>query len=286
MATTTSQLSDSRQLDERELRAWRGMLRAHAALTKALDADLDAAHGLPLSSYEVLLYLNDAAERRMRMRDLAASVILSRSGLTRLADRLEREGLIRRESCSERRARRLRRPHPGRRRDARRRPHHAPRRRALALPAALLRRRARRPRRRLGSRRARLGLRARARLRLTRLAACRSRRAARGSYRNSGLGSALSHPLMPEAHASASVASLPGELDPDAAREQDADGGRNLGLGAQRGPERLGRCARTDAQHAVRGRIGMHARDVDRAHGACRYLSCVIRRSKGASGVR
>jgi DNA-binding MarR family transcriptional regulator len=99
MATTTSQLSDSRQLDERELRAWRGMLRAHAALTKALDADLDSAHGLPLSSYEVLLYLDDAPDRRMRMRDLAASVILSRSGLTRLADRLEREGLIRRESC-------------------------------------------------------------------------------------------------------------------------------------------------------------------------------------------
>jgi DNA-binding MarR family transcriptional regulator len=101
MATTTSQLSDSRQLDERELRAWRGMLRAHAALTKALDADLDSAHGLPLSSYEVLLYLADAPEQRLRMRDLAASVILSRSGLTRLADRLEREGLIRRESCSD-----------------------------------------------------------------------------------------------------------------------------------------------------------------------------------------
>ena len=100
MATTTSQPIDSRQLDERELRAWRGMLRAHAALTKALDADLDTAHGLPLSSYEVLLYLGDAPDRRMRMRDLAASVILSRSGLTRLADRLEREGLIRRESCS------------------------------------------------------------------------------------------------------------------------------------------------------------------------------------------
>jgi DNA-binding MarR family transcriptional regulator len=100
MAINTSQQIDSRQLDERELRAWRGMLRAHAALTKALDADLDTAHGLPLSSYEVLLYLNDAPEKRMRMRDLAASVILSRSGLTRLADRLEREGLIRRESCS------------------------------------------------------------------------------------------------------------------------------------------------------------------------------------------
>jgi DNA-binding MarR family transcriptional regulator len=98
MATTVNS-PDTRQLDERELRAWRGMLRAHAALTKALDADLDAAHSLPLSSYEVLLYLNDADGGRMRMRDLAASVILSRSGLTRLADRLEREGLIARESC-------------------------------------------------------------------------------------------------------------------------------------------------------------------------------------------
>jgi DNA-binding MarR family transcriptional regulator len=87
------------QLDARELRAWRGMLRVHATLTKALDADLEAAHGLPLSSYEVLLNLADAEGQRMRMSDLAASVILSRSGLTRLVDRLEREGLIVRESC-------------------------------------------------------------------------------------------------------------------------------------------------------------------------------------------
>ena len=101
MAVTTSTTPESLRLDERELRAWRGMLRAHAALTKALDADLDSAHGLPLSSYEVLMYLNDTEGRKMRMRDLASSVILSRSGLTRLADRLEREGLIRRESCSD-----------------------------------------------------------------------------------------------------------------------------------------------------------------------------------------
>jgi DNA-binding MarR family transcriptional regulator len=86
-------------LDERELRAWRGMLRVHATLTKALDAELDAEHGLPLSSYEVLLHLADAESQRMRMSDLAATVILSRSGLTRLVDRLEREGLIARESC-------------------------------------------------------------------------------------------------------------------------------------------------------------------------------------------
>src|ERR671931_1476770 len=99
MATTVSR-PETRQLDERELRAWRGMLRAHAALTKALDAELDAAHDLPLTSYEVLLYLEDAEGGRMRMRDLAESVLLSRSGLTRLADRLERDGLLRRESCA------------------------------------------------------------------------------------------------------------------------------------------------------------------------------------------
>jgi DNA-binding MarR family transcriptional regulator len=89
----------AQQLDDRELRAWRGMLRVHATLTKALDAELEAAHGLPLSSYEVLLHLADADGQRMRMSDLADMVILSRSGLTRLVDRLEREGLIARESC-------------------------------------------------------------------------------------------------------------------------------------------------------------------------------------------
>jgi DNA-binding MarR family transcriptional regulator len=96
---TASEHPTAGQLDERELRAWRGMLRVHATLTKALDAELEAAHGLPLSSYEVLMHLNDAEGQRMRMSDLAAMVILSRSGLTRLVDRLEREGLIARESC-------------------------------------------------------------------------------------------------------------------------------------------------------------------------------------------
>jgi DNA-binding MarR family transcriptional regulator len=104
MATTTNHHQPStaargQRLDARELRAWRGMLRTHAMLTKALDAELEAAHGLPLSSYEVLLHLADAEGRRMRMSDLAATVILSRSGLTRLVDRLEREGLIERQSC-------------------------------------------------------------------------------------------------------------------------------------------------------------------------------------------
>jgi DNA-binding MarR family transcriptional regulator len=72
----------------------------HASLSKALDAQLEAAHGLPLTSYEVLKYLADAEGQKMRMCDLASSVILSRSGLTRLVDRLERDGLLTRESCA------------------------------------------------------------------------------------------------------------------------------------------------------------------------------------------
>ena len=92
---------DIKLLDRDELDAWRGMLRAHAELTRALDAELTATHGLPLSSYEVLLFVGDAPEGRMRMSELADSVLLSRSGLTRLVDRLERAGLIERVQCNE-----------------------------------------------------------------------------------------------------------------------------------------------------------------------------------------
>jgi DNA-binding MarR family transcriptional regulator len=91
--------STAELLNEEELAAWRGMLRAHAELTRELDAQLAREHKLPLSSYEVLLFLADAPEGRMRMAELAESVLLSRSGLTRLVDRLEREGLLKRERC-------------------------------------------------------------------------------------------------------------------------------------------------------------------------------------------
>ena len=88
-------------LTREELGAWRGLLRVHAGMTKALDAELVRAHGLPLSSYEVLLFLADAPGGRMRMSELAESVLLSRSGLTRLADRLAGYGLIERAQCTE-----------------------------------------------------------------------------------------------------------------------------------------------------------------------------------------
>jgi DNA-binding MarR family transcriptional regulator len=84
-----------------ELAAWRGMLRAHASLLHDMDAELTAAHGLALRSYEVLLHLEDAPRRRLRMSDLSHSVLLSASGVSRLVDRMERDGLVRRERCSE-----------------------------------------------------------------------------------------------------------------------------------------------------------------------------------------
>jgi DNA-binding MarR family transcriptional regulator len=86
-------------LTEGELRAWRGLLRAHGCLAKRLDAELDQAHGLPMTSYEVLHHLEEASRGRMRMCDLAEQAQLSRSGLTRLVDRLEREELLERCSC-------------------------------------------------------------------------------------------------------------------------------------------------------------------------------------------
>jgi DNA-binding MarR family transcriptional regulator len=98
MSTTTA---STNLLTREELAAWRGLLRVHAALTKALDAELVREHELPLSSYEVLLFLCDAPEGRMRMSELADGVLLSRSGLTRLVDRMERDGLLRRRRCED-----------------------------------------------------------------------------------------------------------------------------------------------------------------------------------------
>jgi DNA-binding MarR family transcriptional regulator len=88
------------ELTGTELGAWRGLLRVHAALVRELDTELDEAHGLPLSSYDVLIYLQAAPDKRLRMAELADSVLLSRSGVTRLVDRLEREGLIVRDNCA------------------------------------------------------------------------------------------------------------------------------------------------------------------------------------------
>jgi DNA-binding MarR family transcriptional regulator len=74
--------------------AWIGFLRAHAQVVKQLDDELEAEHGLPLTSYDVLVQLARAGAEGMQMCDLAEAIVLSRSGLTRLVERLEREGLV------------------------------------------------------------------------------------------------------------------------------------------------------------------------------------------------
>jgi DNA-binding MarR family transcriptional regulator len=93
--------TDARQLDERELAAWRGMLFAYRNLTTAIDERLEREHGLSLSSYEVLLLLSQAPKHSLRMGNLADRILLSRSGLTRLVDRMVARGLVERHTCSD-----------------------------------------------------------------------------------------------------------------------------------------------------------------------------------------
>ena len=79
-----------------QLSAWRSFLRAHATLTRALELELEAEQKLSLAAYDVLVQLAEAPGRRLRMTELADAVLLSRSGLTRLVDRLETAGLVER----------------------------------------------------------------------------------------------------------------------------------------------------------------------------------------------
>jgi DNA-binding MarR family transcriptional regulator len=85
--------------NELELDAWRGFLRTHAEVVRGLDEELTERHGLPLSSYDVLVQLSEAPEGRLRMSSLADAVLLSRSGLSRLVTRLVAQGLIERMEC-------------------------------------------------------------------------------------------------------------------------------------------------------------------------------------------
>ena len=80
---------------------WRSFLRAHATVTRELERELASEAGLPLGWYDVLLQLAEAPDRRLRMAQLADRVLLSRSGLTRLVDRLQADGLVHRERSAD-----------------------------------------------------------------------------------------------------------------------------------------------------------------------------------------
>ncbi|MGZ8514992.1 MAG: MarR family winged helix-turn-helix transcriptional regulator [Candidatus Limnocylindrales bacterium] len=81
------------------LAPWRAFLLAHARVSRRLDEELRMEHDLSIAEYDTLLTLALAPERRMRMGPLAERVILSKSGVTRLIDRLVSDELVERSAC-------------------------------------------------------------------------------------------------------------------------------------------------------------------------------------------
>ncbi len=87
------------ELGEAAHRAWGALLRSHAHFVERIERRLVAQNALSLEAYDVLLMLSYAPGQRLRMGELYEAVTLSRSGLTRLVDRLEKEGWVKRELC-------------------------------------------------------------------------------------------------------------------------------------------------------------------------------------------
>jgi DNA-binding MarR family transcriptional regulator len=88
------------ELSDQQFEAWKAFIRAQAEVIQTLSRELEAEQGLPLTFYDVLIQLS-LAGGRLRMSELADAVVLSRSGVTRLVDRMVRQGLVRREACPE-----------------------------------------------------------------------------------------------------------------------------------------------------------------------------------------
>jgi DNA-binding MarR family transcriptional regulator len=85
--------------DDPRLRAWVAFLQAYAVVTRRLEAELSAERRLSLADYDALVQLAVADDRRLRMSELADRVVLSRSGVSRLVDRLVADGLVERRAC-------------------------------------------------------------------------------------------------------------------------------------------------------------------------------------------
>ena len=83
--------------DQEGVAAWEAVLRVHAALVPVLDRELQSATGLPLAWYDVLLELNSAPERRLRMTDLGDRVVLSRTRVSSIVDELVANDLVSRD---------------------------------------------------------------------------------------------------------------------------------------------------------------------------------------------
>jgi DNA-binding MarR family transcriptional regulator len=99
MATPMSTLAPTPAPDDPRLGAWRSFIHSHARLLRRMDVELQDAHGLSLAEYDALMQLASAPGRRLRMSVLAERVLLSRSGITRLVDRLVAAGFVERSAC-------------------------------------------------------------------------------------------------------------------------------------------------------------------------------------------
>jgi DNA-binding MarR family transcriptional regulator len=98
----TAQVFSKQQISERvppAVRAWTRLLRAHAAATRLLNAELQAEHGLSVNAYEALYLLSRAEGRRLKRVDLSRRLALTPSGVTRLLEGLEAAGLVERTTC-------------------------------------------------------------------------------------------------------------------------------------------------------------------------------------------
>jgi DNA-binding MarR family transcriptional regulator len=84
------------EADDPAVAAWRGLLIAHSRLVPAVEADLRAAGQIPLSWYDVILELNAAPDRRLRMSELGQRAVLSRTRVSRVVDELAAAGLAER----------------------------------------------------------------------------------------------------------------------------------------------------------------------------------------------
>ena len=91
---------DVKRANEERMAAWMALMQAHAAVVAGLEDKLVKDRGLPLSWHEVLVHLAAAPDGKLRMQDLARSVLLSKSGVTRLVDRMEESGLVERTACA------------------------------------------------------------------------------------------------------------------------------------------------------------------------------------------
>ncbi|MBK5222440.1 MAG: MarR family transcriptional regulator [Acidimicrobiia bacterium] len=98
-ATSHDSHHASRWLDDEQQAAWRRTIAGSIHLVDQLDRDLRAAHGLTLADYEILVHLSEAPDRRLRMAELAAAALVSRSRLTHRIDRMDHRGLVEREAC-------------------------------------------------------------------------------------------------------------------------------------------------------------------------------------------